>query len=160
MSDARPDPEVLPEEWWTDIRRRVRRALVAAYGVEVGTEAASDATTWAWEHRSEVVGMKNPAGYLYRVGQSASRRYRRGPVGLPASAPRADDLEHDVDPRLPAALATLSERQRSAVLLVHAHDYDLATAAEVLGCSVSSLRNHLARGLRHLRAQLGDDSDA
>ena len=30
---------------------RVRRGLVATYGVDVGTEAAADARAWAWEHR-------------------------------------------------------------------------------------------------------------
>ena len=69
--------DVLPDDWWADMRTKVRRALVATYGVEVGTEAASDATVWAWEHRQELSRMKNPTGYVFRVGQSASRRYRR-----------------------------------------------------------------------------------
>ena len=151
--------DVLPEQWWAEMRTTVRRALVAAYGLEVGTEAASDATAWAWEHRQELSAMKNPAGYVFRVGQSASRRYRRPAVRFPPAPPDREG-DDEVDPRLPAALATLSPRQRGAVLLVHAHGYDLATAAQVLGCSVSSLRNHTARGLRHLRSQLGDESDA
>ena len=151
--------DVLPEHWWAEMRTTVRRALVAAYGVEVGTEAASDATAWAWEHRQELCEMKNPAGYVFRVGQSASRRYRRSAVGFPPVAPSTDE-DHEIDPRLPAALATLSARQRGAVMLVHAYGYDLAAAAQVLGCSVSSLRNHVARGLRRLRSQLGGDSDA
>ena len=151
--------DVLPDDWWADMRTKVRRALVATYGVEVGTEAASDATAWAWEHRQELCEMKNPTGYVFRVGQSASRRYRRRAVTFPPLAPSIAEAP-ETDPRLPAALATLSARQRSAVMLVHAYDYDLAAAAQVLGCSVSSLRNHVARGLRRLRSQLGDESDA
>ena len=54
--------DVLPEQWWTEMRTTVRRALVAAYGLEVGTEAASDATAWAWEHRDALGSMKNPKG--------------------------------------------------------------------------------------------------
>ena len=64
-----------------------------------------------------------------------------------------------IDPRLPVALEGLSSRQRSAVLLVHAHGYGLTEAAAVLGVSVSALRNHLSRGLRHLRASLGEPDD-
>jgi DNA-directed RNA polymerase specialized sigma24 family protein len=151
--------DVLPEEWWAEMRTTVRRALVAAYGLEVGTEAASDATAWAWEHRQEIGAMKNPAGYVFRVGQSASRRYRRTAVRFPPVA-QISEGDHETDPRLPAALATLSARQRGAVMLVHAYGYDLVAAAQVLGCSVSSLRNHVARGIRRLRSQLGDESDA
>ncbi len=138
---------------------RLRRALVAAYGVEAGTEATADMVAWAWEHREEVAAMTNPAGYLYRVGQSAARRYRDRPLRLPeVPTSTVDDVV--IDPRLPVALEGLSTRQRSAVLLVHAHGYGLTEAAGVLGLSVSALRNHLSRGLRHLRAALGEDDDA
>jgi RNA polymerase sigma-70 factor (ECF subfamily) len=140
---------------------RVRRALVAAYGVEVGSEAAADAMAYAWEHRERVRAMDNPAGLLYRVGQSAARKYRpRRPIALPMRPP--GDEWDDVRPELPGALARLSERQRAAVLLVHAHGETLSDAAATLGMSVSTLRNHLARGMARLRALLGevDDADA
>jgi DNA-directed RNA polymerase specialized sigma24 family protein len=140
---------------------RVRRALVAAYGVEVGSEAAADAMAYAWEHWEKVQAMSNPAGHLYRVGQSAARKYRpRRPIALPM-LPVGDEWA-DLRPELPAALARLSGRQRSAVLLVHAHGESYAAAAATLGMSVSTLRNHLNRGMSRLRAHLGevDDADA
>lgn len=141
-----------------EIAVRLRRALVAAYGVEAGTEAGADALAWAWEHREKLATMRNPAGYLYRVGQSAARRYRRREVALP-SVPVAMVDEALIDPRLPQALGALSSRQRAAVVLVHAHGYGLGEAAEVLGISVSALRNHIDRGLRHLRNSLEEDGD-
>jgi DNA-directed RNA polymerase specialized sigma24 family protein len=137
---------------------RVRRGLVAAYGSEVGCESAQDVAEWAWEHREELWTKRNPAGYLYRVGQSRSRRYRRQPVQLPPERALTDDTPIS-DGRLPAELARLSQRQRTAVLLVHAHGYSLSEAAATLGCSISSLRNHLTRGLRHLRDALEESSD-
>jgi DNA-directed RNA polymerase specialized sigma24 family protein len=137
-----------------EVEPRLKRALVAWYGVEVGSEAAADALELAWERWESVETMANPVGYLFRVGQSRSRRYRRRAVGLPA-VPAAE--LPDIDPRLPAALAGLSARQRAAVLLVHAHGWTRAEAADALGCGVSSLRNHLERGMRRLRASLGDD---
>ena len=141
-----------------DLIARVRRGLIAAYGIEAGTEAAADAAVWAWEHRNRLVTMKNPAGYLYRVGQSASRRHRRrATFELPEIADDADSLV--IDPRLPDALAALTTRQRAAVLLVHAHGYGLTETAAVLGISVSSVRNHLNRGVARLRELLGDDHD-
>jgi DNA-directed RNA polymerase specialized sigma24 family protein len=137
-----------------DVEPRLKRALVAWYGVEVGSEATADALELAWERWESVEAMANPVGYLFRVGQSRSRRYRRRAVGLPAVP--ASELP-DIDPRLPAALAGLSARQRAAVLLVHAHGWTQTEAADALGCGVSSLRNHLERGMRRLRASLGDD---
>ena len=53
------------------------RALVAFYGVEVGCEATADALALAWERWDSIEAMTNPIGYLFRVGQSRSRRYRR-----------------------------------------------------------------------------------
>src|SRR4051794_10265607 len=98
----------------------------------------------------------NPMGYLYRVAQTSVRRERRASrrVGLPSID------EHrlpDVEPRLPSALGALSERQRVAVMLVDAHGWTLDNAAHAMGITVSSLRNHLQRGLARLRSELGVD---
>ena len=41
--------------------------------------------------------------------------------------------------------------------LSHAHGWTQSEAADALGCSVSTLRNHLDRGLRRLRAALGGE---
>src|SRR4051812_8647512 len=83
---------------------RVRRALVAAYGVEEGADAAAAAFAYAWEHWHELREMENPAGYLFRVGQSAARRGRRRPIVLP---PVEVAMLPDVEPGLPLALASL-----------------------------------------------------
>ena len=136
---------------------RLRRVLVAWYGVDVGADLASDALAYAWEHWADVEAMGNPVGYLFRVAQSRSRRYRRRPVHLPAVP--VTELP-DVHPRLPDALSRLSARQRAAVILVHAHGWTYAEVSGALGCSVSTLRNHLQRGMRRLRDELGDPNDA
>jgi len=147
------------ESFAPPVALRLRRALVAAYGLEVGSEASSDAMAYAWERWSKVQAMDNPTGHLYRVGQSAARKYRRrAAVALPLPPP--GDEWAAIRPELPGALARLSERQRAAVLLVHGHGETYASAAATLGMSVSTLRNHLDRGMRHLRAQLEEVDDA
>lgn len=165
--DSRPGSEVVPPDdvgfnhLAPALGKRVRRALVAAYGTEVGGEAAADAMAYAWEHWEKVRAMDNPAGHLYRVGQSAARKYRpRRSIALPVVPP--GDAWADVRPELPGALARLSGHQRAAVVLVHAHGETYADAAATLGMSVSTLRNHLARGMSRLRTLLGevDDADA
>jgi DNA-directed RNA polymerase specialized sigma24 family protein len=55
---------------------RLRQVLVARYGADVGSEAFADSLVWAWDHRERFVGMANPLGYLFRVGQNAARRRR------------------------------------------------------------------------------------
>jgi DNA-directed RNA polymerase specialized sigma24 family protein len=154
------------ETWFEGLVERVepslRRALVAAYGAEVGREAAAEALAWAWEHLDRVDRMPNPGGYLFRVGQTAARKGRRW-SGRRADAPVPEvgrDDEPAIEPRLAAALDGLSPHQRAAVLLVHGWGESLVDAAAALGCGVPTLRNHLARGLAKLRAHLGEATDA
>jgi RNA polymerase sigma-70 factor (ECF subfamily) len=135
---------------------RLRQVLVARFGWELGLEAWHDAVAYAWEHAADLDRMSNPVGYLYRVAQTSVRRQRRATRRF--DLPRVD--EHrlpDVEPRLPHALAALSDRQRVAVMLVHAHGWPHHEAAEAMGISVSTLRNHLRRGLDRLRTELGVD---
>ena len=138
----------------------LRRALVAAYGYEDGREAAAEALAYAWEHWTRVSEMPNAAGYLYRVARSSvshGRRLRRRPPPL-LTAPTG--VEHQFEPGLPAALAALSERQRIAVVLVHGFGYTLREVAELTGIKVTTVQNHLERGLRRLRERLGVLPDA
>ena len=58
-----------------------------------------------------------------------------------------------VEPALPAALAELTERQRLAVGLVHGYGWTLREVAELCGLRVTTVQNHLERGLAHLRAR-------
>lgn len=145
------------EAFVAEVEPRLRRALVGLRGPEAGRDAVAEALAWAWEHWSEVQGMENPAGYLYRVGQSRSRRGRgRAPWPAPSSLAGMPEVE----PRLPAALASLSERQRVAVFLVHGCGWSQAEVATVLGISPSSVANHVVRGMARLRAELKVVSDA
>jgi RNA polymerase sigma factor (sigma-70 family) len=142
----------------TEVEPRLRRALVAAYGADLGSDAAADALAWAWEHFDRVEAMANPAGYLWRVGQSSIRRALRGRTErwpAPDDSGGAGAGDHVYEPALAAALAGLTDRQRAAVLLVHGYGYTLVEAADVLGCRVRTLRNHLDRGLAKVRRVLG-----
>jgi RNA polymerase sigma-70 factor (ECF subfamily) len=135
---------------------RLRQILVARFGWESGLEAWHDAVAYAWEHAADLNAMANPTGYLYRVAQTSVRRQRRANRRVDLPAVDAHRLP-DVEPRLPHALAGLSDRQRVAVMLVHAHGWTHDEAAQAMGIGVSSLRNHLRRGLERLRSELGVD---
>ncbi len=139
------------EAFIADARIKLRRALVARYGVELGVEACAEATAWAWANRDRLLAMANPVGYLYRVGQTAVRnetRFHRAPP----FPPEARDHEMPLaEPGLHEALSRLTPDQRAAVMLVHAHGYRYAEAADLLDIPVSTLKNHLHRGSRRLR---------
>ncbi len=139
------------ERFVADHEPKLRRALVSRYGSDVGREATAEALAYAWEHWDRIAAMENPAGYLYRVGQSSTRRlFTRRPHFPPA----ADAGMPWVEPGLPGALTSLSSRQRQAVVLVHGFDYTLAEVADLIGISRTSVQNHLERGLSKLRASL------
>lgn len=85
------------------------------------------------------------------------RRRKRGALGdppdLPDPAPLADAaLEADARSQAVArAVASLPERQRDAILLVHYQELGNVAAAQALGVSVEALESLLARGRRTLR---------
>jgi len=138
---------------------RIRHALVAGFGVEVGRDAAEEALVYAWQHWGKVAGTRNPAGYVYRVGHRMAQklaRRRTVPVGFPEVGivnPVA------VEPGLPAALGSLSPRQRVVVVSVHGYGLSQREAADLLGISRSSVQRHLDRGLAKLRSKLGVAND-
>jgi DNA-directed RNA polymerase specialized sigma24 family protein len=133
---------------------RLRRALVLAYGPANGREACVDALSWGWEHWARLRAMSNPVGYLYRVGQTAARRQRvpLHHIAAPSRTEAADEV--DVVPELWPQVEGLSPRQRVAVVLVHGYGYSQTEVADVLGISISTLREHLSRGTSRLRRAL------
>jgi RNA polymerase sigma-70 factor (ECF subfamily) len=129
--DAEAEDAESYAQFFAAVQPRLRHALAATLGADTGIEAAQEALAWGWEHWDDLRKMENPAGYLYRVGRSRSRRFRRRPLRLP-TVQEANPLPW-VEPGLPRALARLSEKQRSAVVLVHSMGWTFAETAELLG---------------------------
>ena len=135
---------------------KLRAALVAAYGRELGRDATAVALQHAWEHRDRVLGMENPVGFLYRVGRRwAAREARRARRQFDLARP--PEPAPGFEPALHDALARLPLRQRQVVVLVSGYGLTHAETAEVLGIARSSVQNHVERGLRRLRHELGED---
>jgi RNA polymerase sigma factor (sigma-70 family) len=133
-----------------EVEPRLLQALVSTYGPRDGREATVDALSWAWEHWDRLSGINNKVGYLYRVGQSATRRYASRAIPVPVTADGGVQMA-EFDPELLPALLRLSEQQRTVVVLVHAFGWSQSAVAELLDISVSTAREHLSRALRHLR---------
>jgi RNA polymerase sigma-70 factor (ECF subfamily) len=70
------------------------------------------------------------------------------------SSPSERAVRHEQAVRLAAALATLPEAQREALVLQHWHGWSLARIAEHLGRTTTAVAGLLKRGLQQLRQQL------
>jgi DNA-directed RNA polymerase specialized sigma24 family protein len=133
---------------------RLRIALAAALGQQRGADATAEALAYGWEHWDRVAVMDNPCGYLYRVGRSrapVSRELRLPPVPVSVAS--------RIEPGLPAVLATLSERQRVAGVLIHGYEWTPREVADLLDLEVPTVATHLRRGLAKLREGLKVNDD-
>lgn len=152
MSDAE-DFHVFVEE----VQPRLRRALLASCGAEVAADAVQEALVYGWRNWDRVRAMDNPAGYLYRVARSRVRNPTFRRLTFP---PVVEGRLPDIEPGLPQALARLTESQRMAVVLVKGCGWTYEETAQFMDVSVSTVRNHLRRGMDHLRTMLGVTTDA
>jgi RNA polymerase sigma-70 factor (ECF subfamily) len=90
------------------------------------------------------------------------RRRREDPVAEvpdrpdPDAAPDRGIERSELGARVEAALATLPERQRAAIVLCHYQELSNIEAARLLEVSVEALESLLSRGRRALRAGLSD----
>jgi DNA-directed RNA polymerase specialized sigma24 family protein len=144
------------ESFWEAAEPRLRHAFAATYGPTRGADATAEALAWAWEHWARVQELANPMGYLYRVGQSKTRR-RKQPPTFPAPAAMGMPW---VEPGLPAALAQLTDHQRVSVVLAHGFAWTHREVGSLLGLSPSTVQNHVERGLAKLRDALEVNADA
>jgi DNA-directed RNA polymerase specialized sigma24 family protein len=111
---------------------RLRHALSALFGTELGKEMTAESLAYGWEHWDRVREMDNPPGYLYTVGRDRGLRLiaRNRPVLLPVDVQRLPWVE----PQLAGALAQLPERQRVVVMLVHSFQWSMSEVGIFLAC--------------------------
>ena len=111
-----------------------------AYARRVLVNLALDGTQRRTRRRQELVGEE--AAALAAAPDDASAR-RLDAVGI-----RAELIE---------ALGTLPPRQRTVLVLRYFEDLTEAQVAELLGCSVGTVKSTASRGLSRLQAALSPD---
>ena len=122
-------------------------------------ELAQDAFLAVYERWDQVREMEDPTGYLYRTAMNAFRSWHRRSalaakraIGLTRSDDSIEQLEEqDVVVR---ALAPLSARQRAAVVLIDLMGYSSDEAGRMLGVRSSTVRTHVERAHRDLKARM------
>lgn len=138
------------EAFVADVEPGLRRALLGAVGIDRVDDALAEAFAYGFEHWSELSEMSNPAGYLFRVGQSRTRRRKQ-----PRLFRHAPTVMPEIEPGLVEGLGALPDPQRIAVWLAHGCGWSHAEIAEVLEVSVSTVSTHVNRGLKRLRSEMG-----
>jgi hypothetical protein len=100
----------------------------------------------------------SPRGYLYTVARNEiSRRRRVGgrrpEVSMDSHAATTRDFAQQVvdHQTLRGALDSITGREREAVLLLHDAGFDLAGAAQVMGCMPGSVKRYAFDGRMKLR---------
>lgn len=114
-----------------------------------------------YRHWRRVSQEGDPYGYVRRVLVTTNAGWRRRPmtreiVDLPPGNlvdPVAGPDTGDRD-LMTRALATLPPRMRAVLVLRYWEDLSEASTAELLGCSVNTVKTQTTRGLARLRAQL------
>jgi RNA polymerase sigma factor (sigma-70 family) len=112
------------------------------------------------KHAEELASRTTVGPWLYTVVRQVttkalrSRRRRRWLPWTSAPEPQAA-VTTEVDVDLDAALATLNEQERSAIVLCHLEGLSRTEAAKALGCPEGTLSARLSRGLDKLRKKLG-----
>jgi DNA-directed RNA polymerase specialized sigma24 family protein len=155
QSVTRSQPDKSFSEFMEQTEPRLRRALGAGFGSQLGREATLEAFEYAWEHWSRVQAASNPAGYVYRVGAHwAARERRRGARrgGFDAPPPHREPW---VEPKLDGALDRLTRPQRTAVVLIHGFGWTYQEVSELLQVRRSTIQRHVSRAMNRLRSELG-----
>jgi RNA polymerase sigma-70 factor (sigma-E family) len=121
---------------------------------------------------SRVRSMRQPEGYARRIlinlalDRADARAHRRGELEPPDGG-RFVDLVDEASSRdleaierkaeLLAAIATLAPRQRVVLVLRYFEDLPEAQVAEILGCSLGTVKSTASRALTRLRQALDPD---
>jgi RNA polymerase sigma-70 factor (sigma-E family) len=111
-----------------------------------------------------IEGKDNPDGYVRRalvracIDSGTGRRRETAVERLPEGSV-GDVVSRLADSdQVRRALATLPPRQRAVLVLRYLDDATEARTAEMLGCSVGTVKSQTAKGLAKLREVVGVDS--
>jgi RNA polymerase sigma-70 factor, ECF subfamily len=153
------------EAWYRHEHARVVNSLYLVSGsVDVARDATDEAFTRAAARWPRVRAMDSPGGWVFTVALNLVRReIRRNarereahsrigrPVAGSVNLPDAD---------LWAAVASLPERQREAIVLRYVGDLTEPEIASVMGIARGTVASNLARARDALAATLATETEA
>ena len=152
-----------------EFRRTARLAYLLCGDRQLADDLAHDAFVRLWEHWDRVDDPDRRGQYLRATvvnlvrsthrRAATARRHRGAPaLTLVGDQTSAEDeaMYRSTRPDVMAALAALPERQRATIVLRHWLRMTEGEIAEAMGCSIGSVRTHVARAYKALAIRLGD----
>ena len=162
MTDARDDE-------FTDFvvesgAQLLRTACLVTGDRSLGEDLLQTALAKAYGSWSKVRRADDPRAYVRRIMINAHLSWRRRLASteevleaVPDRGGGDPQAAHADSAEMRAALLQLSLRVRTAVVLRYFEDLSEAETARLMGCSVSTVNNHVGKGLAALRTLLAPD---
>jgi RNA polymerase sigma factor (sigma-70 family) len=127
-------------------------------------EVVQDSFVRIWERWERVQRIEDPKAYLYRTAMNVFRsRYRRGLLALRRAVsqvqPRDDFAAADARETVRRALATLTPRQRAAIVMTELLGFSSSETGRILGIRPGTVRALASQGRAAFR-ELAEDDDA
>lgn len=145
----------------------IRMLTLYCGDVEVARDLTQETLARAYVHWKKVRAMDRPDLWLRRVALNlANSHFRRRKVERTVRRrPAAAQTEYADEPGgttsdkllVRDALAQLTDRQRTAIILRYLEDLSVEQTAELMRCGPGTVKKLAARGLAALRVLIGDD---
>ena len=147
------------------VEARQRRLLRTAWLLTGDWASAEDLVQTSlvkvWPRFEALAAQGDPDAYVRQVvfrtfvswRRTAWRRERPVPGYVDVAAPEQD---HDLALVLREVLPLLPPRQRAVVVLRYLEDLSEQQTAQVLGCSVGTVKSQASRGLAQLRSRVAE----
>jgi RNA polymerase sigma-70 factor (sigma-E family) len=143
----------------------LRTACLMTGDRQHGEDLVQTALAKAYGSWSKVRAADQPMAYVRRIMVNAHlsrlRRFMSGEQVIEVVPDRGtgdSQSAHADRDEMRRALLQLSPRVRTAVVLRYFEDLSEAETARVMGCSTSTVNNHVSKGLAALRALLTPDA--
>jgi RNA polymerase sigma-70 factor (ECF subfamily) len=152
------------EAWYQALHPRLLASLILITGNgETARDATDEAFTRAYQHWRRVARMDSPDAWTFTVARNVARRGARR-ARQERSLLRVEGANARTAVPAPAGeawalVASLPERQRTAVVLRHVADLTEPEIARVMGITRGTVSTTLADAHRALRAELSDRED-
>jgi RNA polymerase sigma factor (sigma-70 family) len=142
------------------------KMLVPALGLYCGDawvaeELAQEALARAYRDWRKVQKCDNPTAWVYAVAFNLARSHfrrraaERRALQRTVQAARPAQTDHQEVLELRTMVRSLPPRQRQATILRYQADLPVREIAQLMHCSEGTVKSHLHKALRRLRAELG-----
>jgi RNA polymerase sigma-70 factor (sigma-E family) len=162
MTSNHEDDEAFRDFVHTRRRSLVGTAWLVTADRHIAEDCVQDALVGVHRHWARLRRDGNPEAYARRAAINSALSWRRRrriaevPVENLPDIREAAARDDALDPDLVAALRSLPPRMRAVVALRFVEDRSEAETADLLGCSLGTVKSSTHRGLAKLRAALTD----